>query len=66
MVGAVFNRALHGLRAGGCLLPARFFCLKQDGQDAQDEQDGGLGMRCKGLEDLHVYRIQQETRRKGP
>ena len=38
-----------------------FSCLKQDVQDVQDVQDGGLlGMRPKGLEDLNVYRHQQE------
>ena len=50
---------------GVLFLPARFFCcLKQDGQDGQDLQDGGLGMRRKGLEDLNVYRNQQEREAK--
>ena len=32
---------LHGLRAGGFISPcALFCCLKQDGQDVQDLQDG--------------------------
>ena len=44
---------------------ARFCCLNQDVQDVQDEQDGcRLGMRCKGLEALHVYRHQQEREAK--
>ena len=40
---------------------ARFFCcLKQDGQDEQDGQDGcRLGIRDKGLEDLNVYSISR-------
>ena len=46
--------------ARGPVPRARSAVLKQD---EQDEQDGGrLGIRDKGLEDLNVYRIQQETR----
>ena len=44
---------------------AFFCCLNQDLQDEQDGQDGGrLGMRRKGLEDLNVYRNQQEREAK--
>ena len=49
-----------GRSAGACPSHA-FNCLKQDGQDCQDVQDGGrLGIRDKGLEDLNVYRNQQQ------
>ena len=44
---------------GGCGLSSAVSspCLKQDGQDEQDLQDGGrLGRLPKGLEDLNVYR----------
>ena len=54
------------LSVGGCrsarACPSRAFsCLNQDCQDCQDVQDGiRLGTRCKGLEDLNVYRNQQQ------
>ena len=40
---------------GVLFLPARFFCLKQDGQDVRDLQD-----ERQVREDLNVYRYQQE------
>ena len=43
-----------------CPVRVFFCCLKQDGQDVQDGQDGcRLGIRPKGLEDLNVYSISR-------
>ena len=58
-VGAVCNRACMDCVRGVFVPSARFFCLKQDGQDAQDLQDG-----LQVLSDLNVYRHQQEQEAK--
>ena len=54
--------------------PPAFRCLKQDGQDAQDAQDDSHSprsnraliflTRCKGLEDLNVYRTEEQQAEK--
>ena len=62
MVGAVFNRACMACARGVLSSPCALFLLSEAGWPGWPGFSGWgrLGMRRKGLEDLHVYRNQQE------